>query len=83
MAHPDSATRSESTARRSSRRPIEYGEALRFTTSCAPARPWSATGPPGNQTSSQTVMATGTPAITYSTYGSVPGANQRSSSKTL
>ena len=62
MAQPVSAARSASTARRSSRRPREYGEALAFTSSRAPAAAWSAIGPPANHMSSQMVTPTGTPA---------------------
>lgn len=62
MAHPASATRPPSISRRSTRRPRLYGEALRFTTTSAPALPACATGPSSNQTSSQMDTPTQAPA---------------------
>ena len=69
-------------ARRSARRPRLYGDALRFTTTSAPARPACATGPSSNQTSSQMETPTQAPAMPKSEGGSSLGTNQRCSSNT-
>jgi hypothetical protein len=82
MAQPVSATRPRNIASRSLRRPIEYGDALRFTTTSAPARACSATGPSGNQTSSQIDTPIRTPATTWKGKVPEPGLNHRCSSKT-
>ncbi len=81
-ATPASDTRRPITCSRAACLPARNGDPLTFTTSCAPARARSLTGPSGTQASSHTVTPTTAPPISKSGGSSMPGRKWRSSSNT-
>ena len=60
-----SAARAPISLSRTWRLPMSYGEPLMLTMTSAPAARCTSVGPLGNQMSSQTLMPTRVPAITY------------------